>query len=234
MSQYNEYDADDYYPEDGEFLDEGDPPPYFLGVEWTPIRLLIAFAAGALALFGVGFFFVMRPQLNRLQTLDSDVRQKTAQLNESNQRIESLDGVEEEISSARIVNEQVSAFLPTPDTLETQLLEVNRLIEQSNASLQSFEPGDVSPAGAEVPAAIQPQISRSTTRVSVNGSFDAGVQLMNNLERLTTLLQVSDVDLDFDFEADELTTEFTLGTYVYDASIPPAPVAPPTEEAQEG
>lgn len=233
MSQYDSYEADDYYPEDGEFFEE-EPPPYFLGVEWTPIRLLFAFAAAALALGGLAFFFVMRPRLNSLQALEADVRQKKAQLNDSEQRIQGLGDVANRIGRAREVNRQISAFLPTPDSLETQLLEVNRLIQQSNATLQSFEPTAIEPAGPEVPAAIQPQISKNTTRVSFNGTFDAGVRLMNNLERLSTLLQVSNVSLDFNADDDRLTTEFDLGTYVYDGAIPPAPETPPEGEDTEG
>ncbi|MEM6445792.1 MAG: hypothetical protein AAFY57_00555 [Cyanobacteria bacterium J06642_2] len=233
MSQYNSYDTDDYYPEDGEFFEE-EPPPYFLGVEWTPIRLLFAFAAAILALGGLTFFFIMRPRLNSLQTLQADVSQKQSQLNAAEQRIQGLGDVEDRIGQAREVNRRISAFLPTPDSLETQLLEVNRLIEQSNASLQSFEPTALEPAGPEVPAAIQPQVFKNTTRVSFDGSFDSGVSLMKNLERLRTLLQVSNVSLAFDSEDDRLTTEFDLGTYVYDGAIAPAPATPPEGEGAEG
>lgn len=205
------------------------PPIVFLGVELTPLRMGILI--GAIGFIGVGAlaWFQLRPMLQQIQTVELDVQQKSGELTSAQQQIASMANVASEIEQARKVGDAVGSLLPTPENLETQLLQVNTLVDGSKAVLQSFVPNPPVPAGPEVPSLIQPQISKSTTQVSLRNTYEQGIALMSSIERLETLLQVNNLTMRFEPESGSITTNFDLDAFIYDSS---APLGSPTPAAE--
>ena len=203
------------------------------GLELTPIRM--GLIIGALGLIGVAAlsFFSLKPTIEQMQATETEVNQTETDLKNTLQEIERLGQVDEDIEQARALNAAISDLLPTPANVDTQLLEVSRLVEQSATELASFVPSAPQPAGADVPVAIQPQITQNSTQIAVNSnSYQSGIDLMGNIERLETLFKVSNLNMTVDLDSAIQTTQFNLDAFVYDSSIPAAaPAAPaPAEE----
>ncbi len=215
-----------------------DSSPGFL----TPLRIgLIIGALGLVVSLGLAWF-QLRPMIQRISEVETDISNKETRLSAARRRISELEGVETRIVDARRVSEAVSTLLPTPANLETQLLELTRLINLSlsdgdgTAELRSFTPTVPVPAGAEVPEAIQAQILRSTAEIDFQGTYAEMVRLMETIEQLETLLQVRNVSLNT--QIDEagmvlpvLNASFQLEIFVYDSTFVPPEPEEGTEEA---
>ncbi len=223
---------------DDEFLEEqGYQPtsstPTLLGIEFTPVRfgLLI----GVLGLLGAGLWGVTqaRPLISRIEQLESELTSQRDTLSNTQNQIQGLSGVEEEIEQGRVLNEEVSRLLANPENLQTQLLEISRLVEASAGELESFSPSPVQPASETelaIPEAIAPQLQVQTTEVTLETTYVETIALMNSIERLQTLLQVNNLSVEFQEDLpDELLTQFSLVAYVFDPSVPL-----PEPEAAEG
>ena len=168
-----------------------------------------------------------------MQMVEEDVNTKTRQLESANQQIAGLANIQDRIGQAREVNAAISALLPDTQTVETQLLEVSRLVTQSSLRLQSFVPGEFEAAtGDDVPELIQSQLQRSRTRVVVESdSYSQGIAFMNSIERLETLFRVSDLSMQINSEDNSQRTEFNLDAFVFDSSQPAPVIAEPQEES---
>lgn len=231
------YDSQEEYiptPEELAALERAQGNISVLGLELTPVRMgLIIGALGLIGVFALSFFS-LKPTWQKIQATEADVQAKRTQLNSAQEAIASLENIDQDINQARALNVAISALLPTPDNVNTQLLEVSRLVQQSDTALSSFVPSAPQPAGAGVPAAIQPQITQNSTQIAVNSdAYQSGIELMGNIERLETLFKVSNLNMSVDSESAIQTTQFNLDAFVYDSSIPVAVPAVKEEAAQE-
>ncbi|MGK7906025.1 MAG: hypothetical protein AB4040_02195 [Synechococcus sp.] len=233
---YGGFDGEEEYvpsPEELAALDRAQSTVTVLGLELTPVRM--GLIVGALGIIGVGAlsFFSLKPTFEQMNAIEKELKTKQSQLSSIQQKIEGLQDLDAQIERARALNAAISDLLPTPENVNTQLLEVSRLVEQSDLVLSSFVPSAPQPAGSNVPASIQPQITQNSTQIAVNsGSYQSGIDLMGNIERLETLFKVSNLSVDVDSETAIQTTRFNLDAFVYDSSIPVAiPAAEePTQE----
>ncbi|MEL7086103.1 MAG: hypothetical protein AAF268_13400 [Cyanobacteria bacterium P01_A01_bin.3] len=231
------YDSQEEYiptPEELAALERAQGNISILGLELTPVRMgLIIGALGLIGVFALSFFS-LKPTWQKIQATEADVQAKRTQLTSAQEAIASLENIDQDINQARALNVAISALLPTPENVNTQLLEVSRLVQQSDTVLSSFVPSAPQPAGAGVPAAIQPQITQNSTQVAVNSdAYQSGIELMGNIERLETLFKVSNLNMSVDSESAIQTTQFNLDAFVYDSSIPVAVPAVQEEATQE-
>ena len=231
------YDSQEEYiptPEELAALDRAQSNISVLGLELTPVRMgLIIGALGLIGVFALSFFS-LKPTWQKIQATEADVQTKRSQLSGAQQAIESLQNVDQDINQARALNSAISSLLPTPENVNTQLLEVSRLVQQSDTELSSFVPNAPQPAGDGVPVAIQPQITQNSTQIAVNSNtYQSGIELMGNIERLETLFKVSNLNMTVDGETAIQTTQFNLDAFVYDSSIPVAIPAVVEEAAEE-
>jgi hypothetical protein len=68
----------------------------------------------------------------------------------------------------------------------------------------------------------------------MRGSYEDIIGLMNNIERLETLLQVSNLSLQFDTaNAPQLGATFNLTAYIYDGQVSPSAPEVPSESEEE-
>ncbi len=232
---------------DGGFTTEGfvpppSGPPTIGGIEITPLRIGIVVGAAGVLVAGLLGYFNLRPVVQEIQAVETEIEQKSAQLSQTEQQIASLPEVpvlEEQLVAARAANEEISRLLPNPRNIDTQLIDVNRLMELSSTQLRSFVPSPATAAATDattgaVPPELAAQIQVQNSTISMRGSYEDVIGLMNNIERLETLLQVSNVSLQFDTaNAPQLGATFNLTAYIYDDEIvPPAP-EPESEAGEE-
>ena len=231
------YDSQEEYiptPEELAALERAQGNISILGLELTPVRMgLIIGALGLIGVFALSFVS-LKPTWQKIQATEADVQTKRTQLTSAQNAIASLESIDQDINQARALNAAISALLPTPENVNTQLLEVSRLVQQSDTELSSFVPSAPQPAGDGVPAAIQPQITQNSTQIAVNSNrYQSGIELMGNIERLETLFKVSNLSMAVDNETAIQTTQFNLDAFVYDSSIPVAVPKAEEESAQE-
>jgi type IV pilus assembly protein PilO len=224
------------YPTDGGFTTEGfvpppSGPPVIAGIELTPMR--IGIAVGSLGVLAAGLlaFINLRPLLEEIQTVEAEIVQLTAQLTQTEQQVAALPEVpvlEGRLVAARAANEEISRLLPNPENIDTQLIDVTRLMELSATGLRSFVPSARTAGGEGVPAPLAAQIQVQNSTISMRGTYEDIIGLMNNIERLETLLQVSNLSIQFDTaNAPELGATFNLTAYIYDENAAPTPAAAP-------
>lgn len=225
-----------------EYIDEGlEPvggPTTVLGIELTPPRIgLLIGGVGVLAAFLLGLTQLL-PLFRQIQQLEEEVAQKQADLQSTEQQIASLQDVPDQLVEFRAVNEQVSSLLPNPDNVTTQLIDLNRLVQQSDSELESYTPSAPRPASVEgspeVPQAIANQIQIQNASINLLGEYEDVIALMNNIERLETLIRVRNLGLSFAPNAEEeLQATFEIVAYVYDDTVV-IPVEGEAGEAAEG
>jgi Tfp pilus assembly protein PilO len=224
------------YPAD-EFIDDiatPSGPPVILGMELTPGRIGIAIGLLGVLAAGLLAFTNLRPLLQQIQQTENEIDQTTNTLTSVRQQIDSLSNVETDIEDGRRVNARVSELLPTPENVDTQLLDLSRLMQQSDVQMRSFAPSEPVPADAtsapEVPADIAFSIEVQNTNVAMRGEYDDIISLMSNVERLETLLRVRNLNIQFTEDPTQLVSAFTLTAYIYDRDATP----PPPPEGAEG
>lgn len=109
----------------------------------------------------------------------------------------------------------------------------------SAVELSSFVPGAINPVttadGKPIPPDVAMQMKVQSTKVNTQGTYAQTIQLMNNIERLRTLLRVNNLTVSGSGgpaqgnQAIKLATQFDLVAYIYDKSItPPKPTPAPT------
>ncbi len=230
------------YSTDGGFTTEGfvpppSGPPSIGGVEITPLRIGIVVGAAGVLVAGLLAYLNLRPLMQENDRLSTEIDQKSAQLRQTEQQVASLPEVpvlEERLVAARAANEEISRLLPNPRNIDTQLIDVNRLMELSSTQLRSFVPSAGASGDATVPAELAAQIQVQNSTISMRGSYEDIIGLMNNIERLETLLQVSNLSLQFDTaNAPQLGATFNLTAYIYDGQVSPSAPEVPSESEEE-
>lgn len=226
-----QYPVDSIYDEQVAVAPAG--PPVLLGIELTPIRIGLLIGALGIGTAGVLAFTQLRPLIEQVQATEEDVANKTTQLQGVQGQIASLQDVPNQIERARVEQQQISALLSTPENADTQLLDLNRLVQgQIGSELRSFNPSPLGPASSanpEVPAIIAPAIQVQTTRVNLHGPFTDIINLMGDVERLRTLFRVSNITLQPIPDTGELNSSFDLIAYIYNSEIPLGTAPAPAE-----
>ncbi|HEY9847333.1 MAG TPA: hypothetical protein V6D03_14200 [Candidatus Caenarcaniphilales bacterium] len=169
--------------------------PTVFGVTLTP-----AVSAVLIAVVGLGGAIYLGTQLvvpayQNFQELQTSVNQKEADLAQKTETVRQVNQVKASLDRAKAVNTEVRALFSTQKTLDTLLLDLNRLIVISGAQLVNFTP-DFAASGPIIDGSLGPQLNgklkRQVTTVAFDGRFNQTLTIMRNLERLQTLLVVKD------------------------------------------
>lgn len=129
----------DYIPaEDNQALpiqDEGPVYPRAFGIELTPKVQGIAIALLGLAATYAMYNFLVRPVVQEKQTLQQQVLDKEAQVQQQRASLENIEALRAELNQA--INQRVAIYSLLGDraSLDTLLLDINQQIENSNAAI---------------------------------------------------------------------------------------------------
>ncbi|MEN9219812.1 MAG: type 4a pilus biogenesis protein PilO [Thermostichales cyanobacterium GMQP_bins_62] len=176
-------------------LEQGPQAMTVLGIELTPLRLGLLIGVAGVLIAGVMGFTQIRPTLERIERTRRERDENRTKQEQLVRQIESLREFEGKIDRARQVSGAITQLLPTPQNAETQLLDLNRLLRVSNITLNSFAPQPPGPVAGQVPEDVAAQVRQQSTRISIQGNYNQTIQLMQNIERLKTLLRVTNLTI---------------------------------------
>ena len=199
-------------PDDADFIDEPLNPVVF-GIEFTPLILGVLIALLGLGGAVYGFIKLVQPVAERNTTLRQDISTKENQLASQAQQLEDIAKIEAELEAAMQRRRNVYALFANEETMDTLLLDINKRIEGSNASLsgvraqvfergippllveaklEKFSPGEKGNVeDGSLGDQINGKLKREKYSVSFTGDFAQTQAILRNLERLEPLLMVS-------------------------------------------
>lgn len=216
--------------------------PTVFGIAFTPAvsGVLIAIVGLGAAIYLATTFIV--PAYGRHQELRASIETKETDLTQKQETLKRINEVTASLDRAKALNQEVRGLFSTQKTLDTLLLDLNRLIIQSGAQLFTFTP-DFATSGPIVDSSLGPELNgklkRQVTTVAFRGTFTQTLKILQNLERLQTLLVVRDFSAELQDATgqgtqpqNQVSSSFKLHAYVpltpeeAAAAVPAAPAQP--------
>jgi type IV pilus assembly protein PilO len=122
-------------PEDERNLEVGPTYPTAFGIEFNPkaqaIGLAVLGLLGAFALYN----FLVKPVQEQKQTLESEVAQKQAQVDQQRASLQGMAELQAQLDAALQQRVGVYGLLGDSQSLDTLLLDINQQIQNSNATI---------------------------------------------------------------------------------------------------
>lgn len=196
MSQDFNFDA-----QGGEFGSETSYPVAF-GITFTP--KIIGIVVGSLGFAGAAYMLLnmVMPTWESFQNKQIQANDLQSQVEQKKASIQQIGQVKAELAQAKQETIQVLSLFANEETLDTLLLDINRLIESSNAEvsanavrakLKRFVPAS-QPAepikDGSLGAIVDGKLKRSSINVEIEGTFEQTQSIVRNIERLQPLLIV--------------------------------------------
>ncbi|MBD2496086.1 GspMb/PilO family protein [Nostoc sp. FACHB-280] len=193
------------FADQGEEFDSGASPyPVLFGIAFTP--QIIGGIAGVVGLAGALFIvlnFVM-PAWDTYQQQQAKSGELQGQIDQKKATLKQIDQVKKDLADAKQQQIQVLGLFANEKTLDTLLLDLNRLIESGNAQvppnavkakLQKFAPATTK-AEPIIDGSLGVAVNNKLKRISINvefvGTYEQTQSILRNIERLQPLLIVRD------------------------------------------
>ncbi|MBE9051833.1 pilus assembly protein PilO [Nostocales cyanobacterium LEGE 11386] len=188
----------------GEFGSETPAYPVVFGISFTP--KIIGILVGVLGIAGAAYMLMnmVMPAWETYQQQQAQSNDLQGQIEQKKASIKEIDKVKEELAQAKQQTIQVLSLFANEKTLDTLLLDLNRLVESGNsqipanavrAKLQKFVPASqqAEPINdGSLGAIVDGKLKRSSINVEVVGTFEQTQSIIRNIERLQPLLIVKD------------------------------------------
>jgi type IV pilus assembly protein PilO len=165
--------------------------PSAFGLTLTPTVSGILVAV--LGLAGAAYLLVsqVQPTWEQYQALDTEVQDLESQVQQKRASLKKIDEVKANLEQAKQQRADVLALFADEKTLDTLLLDLNRLVSTGGAQLNSFVPGAVTVVNdGSLGPAVNGKLKRQEVAVTLNGGFDQTRSIIRNVERLQPLLVV--------------------------------------------
>lgn len=190
--------------QDDAFETAGSAYPTAFGITFTP--KIIGILAGVLGL-GVAAFILsnlVMPAWDTFQQQQAKSQDLEAQIQQKNDSIQQIGKVKEELAQAKQQQIQVLSLFANEKTLDTLLLDLNRLVESGNgqipanavkAKLKKFAPSGQKPepiTDSSLGPLVNGKLKRSTINIEIQGTYEQTQSIFRNIERLQPLLLVKD------------------------------------------
>ena len=244
--------SDEMNFEGSEFEEESSAYPVVFGITFTPtisgilIGVLgVAGAAYMLTSFVMPAWETFTEKQGTKEQLETDIKSKQA-------RLENIDELNDKLAESKRQQAKVWAVFANEKTLDTLLIDLNRLVEAGNAQLsrnavkaklEKFAPDSegIQPVvDGSLGAEVDGKLKRSSTEIVISGTYEQIQSIMRNIERLQPLLLVKDYESTLISETIEegkparvgptpITTSFKLEALV---PMNPEEVAAAQEEAE--
>lgn len=211
--------------------------PTAFGVTFTPTISGIALAVAGLAASVYLFLNLVSPALQRNQELRDSENQKQSLVSQKAAALQQTQQIEAELAKAKQQKAEVLSVFANEQTLDTLLIDLNRLIQSANsqrntAKLRKFVPANQTAeviSDGSLGAEVNGKLKRRTVNIEFVGTFEQTQAILRNIERLQPLLLVKDYQSTMTAEATDskdkpvggppiITTSFQL-----QALIPASP-----------
>ncbi|MCW5314367.1 pilus assembly protein PilO [Nostoc sp. KVJ3] len=188
----------------GEFNAETPAHPVVFGIAFTPT--IIGILVGVVGLGAAGYILLnlLMPALESYQQQQAKSSELQGQIQQKKANIKQIDKVKEELAQAKQQKIQVLGLFANEKTLDTLLLDLNRLIESGNtqtsintvrAKLKRFVPVSQKPepiTDGSLGLQVDGKLERSSINADITGTYEQTQSIIRNIERLQPLLIVKD------------------------------------------
>ncbi len=176
--------------------------PTLFGIKVTPriSGILIAVALVALAAY-IANSYVM-PVWQKYGELTAERDLKQSQIAQKQANLKQGEKLKTDLVQAKQQQTEILSLFANEKTLDTLLLDINRLVESGNAStggvvskLQKFEPANQSAEiinDSSFGAEVNGKLKRRIINISLAGNYEQTQSILRNMERLQPLLIVND------------------------------------------
>ncbi|MDZ7961324.1 MAG: pilus assembly protein PilO [Aulosira sp. DedQUE10] len=188
----------------GEFALESPASPVLFGISITP--KIIGIVVGSVGLLGALYLVLnlLMPAWESYQQQQTKVSELQGQVDQKKATVKKIDQVKQELDQTKQQQIQVLSLFSNEKTLDTLLLDMNRLIETGNAQIpgnpmkaqlkkfvpvtQQAEPITDGSLGIQVDG----KLKRTTINVEIAGTYEQTQSIIRNIERLQPLLIFKD------------------------------------------
>ncbi|MEH2124860.1 pilus assembly protein PilO [Nostoc sp.] len=188
----------------GEFDQAGPAPRVVFGIAFTP--KIIGILVGVIGLAGAGYILLnlLMPAWESYQQQQAKSTELQGQIEQKKANIKQIDKVKDELAQAKQQKVQVLSLFANEKTLDTLLLDLNRLIESGNtatsinavrAKLKRYVPISQKPepiVDGSLGIGVNGKLQRSTISAEITATYEQTQSIIRNIERLQPLLIVKD------------------------------------------
>ncbi|MFP4100796.1 hypothetical protein [Coleofasciculus sp.] len=208
--------------------------PTAFGITFTPKVSGIIFAV--LGVLGAAYLAmnVVQPVWEEYQGLKAQRQEKESQLQDPEEIQRQIQQKNLELAQAKQQNQKVLSLFATEESVNTLLLDVNRLIQNADdAKLTSYEPqvneeeSNIVTDGS-LGAAVNGKLKRQSFNLEMEGSFNEIQSILRSIERLQTLVVVKDLTTDISTPQGLLVDDQGTVTPIVEKDEQIIPGAPPT------
>ncbi|MEH2162665.1 MAG: pilus assembly protein PilO [Nostoc sp.] len=188
----------------GEFDSETPAHPVVFGIALTP--KIIGILVGVIGLAGAGYILLnlLMPAWESYQQQQAKSSELQGQIEQKKANIKQIDKLKDELAQAKQQKVQVLGLFANEKSLDTLLLDLNRLIESGNtptsistvrAKLDKFMPVSQKPepiTDGSLGLQVDGKLKRSIINAQITGTYEQTQSIIRNIERLQPLLIVKD------------------------------------------
>lgn len=196
--------SDEMNFEGAELEEESSAYPVVFGITFTPI--ISGILIGVLGLAGAAYMLMnmVMPAWDTFIQKQGTKQQLETEIQGKEARLQSIDELNAKLAQSKRQQTQVWAVFANEKTLDTLLIDLNRLVEAGNAQLssnavkaklQKFAPDSqgVQPVtDGSLGAEVNGKLKRSSTDIVIKGTYEQTQSILRNIERLQPLLLVKD------------------------------------------
>jgi type IV pilus assembly protein PilO len=190
--------------QDGAFEAAASAYPSAFGITFTPKIIGILVGVVGLGVAGFMLFSLVMPAWEAFQQQQTKSQDLDSQIQQKNTNIRQIGKVKQELAQSKQQQIQVLSLFANEKTLDTLLLDLNRLVESGNAQipanavkakLKKFAPSGDKPEpiiDSSLGPLVNGKLKRSTINIEVQGTYEQTQSIFRNIERLQPLLLVKD------------------------------------------
>ncbi len=177
-------------------LIEEDYPSAF-GITFTPTIMGVAIAVAGITLAVYGYMKYVKPAQAEYQTNVTQKETLQAQLNsiKSGDLQLKLAQLEADLEDKQVLKSRVLAMFTSEDDLETLLIDLNSFIDTNQGALIQYQPdGGVTTVDDDsLGSGVQGKLKRKGISMTIEGTFNETMQILQDLERLQPLLMIQSI-----------------------------------------
>lgn len=177
--------------------------PKAFGMTLTPQIIGVMIAVAGLALSGYMLFSLLMPAWEKHQELAANQNQKQNLVAQKAASLQQSEKVQADLAQAQQQRIQVLALFANEQTLDTLLLDINRLIQSANvpqnarAKLKKFVPANQTAeiiSDSSLGPDVNGKLKRRNIEIALEATFEQTQAILRNIERLQSLLIVRNYD----------------------------------------
>ena len=185
-----------------ELQSSADNSPSLFGIKLTPQVIGIVTAAALVGLAAYLASSYVMPVWQKYSELTAERDLKQSQIAQKQANVKQSEKLKTDLVQAKQQQTEILSLFANESTLDTLLLDINRLVESGNAStggvvskLQKFEPANQSAEiinDSSFGSAVNGKLKRRIISIALAGNYEQTQSIFRNMERLQPLLIVND------------------------------------------